>query len=369
MAKGCLYFGYGSNLNAGDWRRWCEERGDGDLADRLRHVGPATLPDRRLGFTRHSSVRGGGVLDVVPARGHVVEGEVFEADEAVQDLLDAKEGAPWAYRRIPVTVFRDDGQAVEAFTYEVPPDRRLRHVDPAPGYLDIVLDGYENHGIPVTTLRAAAAGKAAESAVQAFFVYGTLMRGESRFPAIHRHRICGALLADAPGRLVSLGSWPGLVEGEGCVHGELLRVANVTGAVEDLDFIEGFRGFGANGSLFVRILIDVHVGDGRIRRCWSYRYAGSDGGEPIAGGDWRRHRGVRAAFFESLVRAYVGTGDEREVARRILNRGPFPAEGDVDRIIDHLLPLAGALGRGAISERDLVLATRRKGVVPRPADA
>ena len=92
MTNSSLYFAYGSNLNFHDWSNWCHENGAGHLADELRCVGAATLPDRRLAFTRRSVRRDGGVLDVVPARGHVVEGVLFEANDVTWELLDAKEG-------------------------------------------------------------------------------------------------------------------------------------------------------------------------------------------------------------------------------------------------------------------------------------
>ena len=262
-----------------------------------------------------------------------------------------------------MTVFVGDGRAVEAYTYEVLPEGRLRHVDPSEAYLKAVVEGYEAHDIPVAPLEAAALGEVPDPAVEAFFVYGTLMRAEERFGAIARHRIRGALLARAPGRLVSLGSWPGMLEGDGWVAGELLRVDDVVGAVEDLDSVEGFRGYGMDGSLFVRDLADVDVGDRHIRRCWTYRYAGPETGEPIASGDWREHRGVRERFLASLLRAYVGPEQERRVANRILGRGPFPPLSEPENLVEAILPLTKAFCDGAVSERDLALATRRNGVV------
>lgn len=290
MMSANLYFAYGSNLNRDDWRRWCAARGAGHLADGLRPVGRAVLPDRRLGFTRRAASRAGGVLDVLPARGHVVDGALFAVDDATRDLLDAKEGAPVAYRRVGVTVFAADGHPVPAFTYEVPDHGRLPHIDPSPAYLQVVRHGCESFGIPLAPLAAAAADLPPAPAVRSVFAYGTLMRGEPRFACIEPHGLVDARPAHTAGRLVSFGPWPGMLAGDDRVHGEVLEVTDIAAALADLDAVEGFLGYDAPGSLFVRVLVAADTGEGEPRRCWAYRYAGSAAGEPIPGGNWREHR-------------------------------------------------------------------------------
>jgi gamma-glutamylcyclotransferase (GGCT)/AIG2-like uncharacterized protein YtfP len=358
------YFAYGSNLNLTDWRRWCHERGYERQADGLRFVSRALLPDRRLGFTRMSDGRGCGVLDVVPARGHVVEGGLFAVDDDTWRLLDRKEGAPVAYRRIPVTAFTDDGRELAAETYEVLPEERVDHVPPDDAYLGVVSAGYEALGLEDTPLREAARGSVGRPQIDGIFAYGTLMRGESRFPVVARYRLLCALIACSEGNLVSLGAYPGMVEGKGRVWGEFLRVEDIAGALTELDAIEGFAGYGSDESLFRRVLVDADIGDGRIRRGWSYRYVGASATEPIVSGDWREHRGVRDAFLASLARCYAAPEAEPLVVDRILDQGPFPALGNRATLIAERLPLVRALADWLVVERDLVVATGRIAVVP-----
>jgi hypothetical protein len=148
-----LYFGYGSNLCAPDLDRYCRERGLQPLS--LRRIGPAFLPDRRLAFTHRSTSRGGGVLDVPPARGEVVAGVLFEvSSDASIATLDRKEGEGHVYRRFDSVVLTDDGAETPAVSYEVPPTSRESYVAPSPSYLDVVRRGYEDHGLDLAPLPA-----------------------------------------------------------------------------------------------------------------------------------------------------------------------------------------------------------------------
>jgi len=79
--------------------------------------------------------------------------------------------------------------------------------------------------------------------------------------------------------LLSLGSYPGLVDGQGRVSGELFRLDDlqVLGAV---DREEGYN--------FERRLSRVTRDDGRRARAWIYWYRGPrTRALPIPEGDWR----------------------------------------------------------------------------------
>lgn len=111
------------------------------------------------------------------------------------------------------------------------------------------------------------------------FVYGTLMSGESRHPWL-----AGAVgtPARAPGQLIDMGEFPGLVPGPGEVAGELYHID--LALLEKLDQVEDFRGYGVAGSLYRRIIVTV---DGAP--AWTYRLIAPPAGAPaIASGDWRR---------------------------------------------------------------------------------
>jgi len=130
--------------------------------------------------------------------------------------------------------------------------------------------------------------------VPSFFVYGTLLRGESRHGVIRRHAPDAIVAATCPGRLVDLGSYPGMLLAQAgrpsTVHGELVRfpVATLGAAVGRLDATEDFRGFDAAGSLYVRRLVRVSAADGTAPLAWTYFYRGDVGAaRAIASGDWR----------------------------------------------------------------------------------
>lgn len=353
---GTLYFAYGSNLNQADWERWCQSRGY--PSGLLRFHSKAVLPDHRPCFSYRSASRGGGVLDVVAAPGQVVPGAVFEVTAAGWQALDEKEGAPFCYRRIAATVLGPHGEEMRAATYQVQDSRRETFVEPNDEYLEIVRTGCRKLRVDAAPVLAAAKDERSAGRVDAFFVYGTLMRGESRFPAMKRSGIHCALLAEAWGRLVDLGSYPGLVDlnrTESLVQGEFVRVRDVAKAIRDLDTIEGFRGFGKTGSLYRRTLTDVGMCDGRVRRAWTYCLAaGSEAASEIPSHDWREHCGRREAFLADLCKAHA-RGDELRVAKRIAASVPFSFNPDAAQ---SLLPLASALARGMLSERQLAQGSR-----------
>jgi hypothetical protein len=88
-----IYFAYGSNLGQSILRR-------PDRCPRAEQVGIARVDGYRLGFTRHSERRGGGVADLVEAVGSVVWGALFDLSLDGFDALDKAEGvAIGAYAR------------------------------------------------------------------------------------------------------------------------------------------------------------------------------------------------------------------------------------------------------------------------------
>lgn len=116
------------------------------------------------------------------------------------------------------------------------------------------------------------------------FVYGTLRPslavGEhSRL--VHALEVVGT--ATVPGMLLDLGNYPGLVAGEGVVHGELLRV---TDAATLLAF-DAYEECGGPEPLFRRERMVASLGDGTVVRAWGYRYVRPPLGAPaITGGDY-----------------------------------------------------------------------------------
>lgn len=344
-----LYFAYGSNLNRDDWRRWCGENGHSPDALEYRSIG--YLPDYDVRFSYRSRTREGGVLDVQPRIGQIVPGVIYQVNDGWR-ALGEKEGA--AYEPISVTVLDDHGQEIRLKTYRVREQKREPFVKPNANYLSIVLEGLELHDLPRRGVEAAADNQSEAPLVDAFFVYGTLMRREGRFEVLRRYDVRCALLAKTFGRLIDLGAYPALIDlgaTEYMVHGEFVRVAAPAEAISQLDEIEGFQGFGEKGSLYRRTLCEVDVGEARIRRAWTYCWAAEGATHvQITSGDWRQHRGVRDAFLAELAQVHA-QGDERKVAMGIANGVPFNFKPDATAVSQSLLPLKAALAAEEVSER------------------
>jgi len=121
---------------------------------------------------------------------------------------------------------------------------------------------------------------------QLVFVYGSLMRGLY----LHHLMEAGTFVGEgtARGMLVSLGRYPGMVEGSGVVRGELYRFDDLPGALDVLDDIEEYDPADPAASPYVRVERPVTTSDGTQLDAWLYVYRGSVAGAPrIDGGDWR----------------------------------------------------------------------------------
>lgn len=139
-------FAYGSNMSLRDLARWLDETGHGPLAP-ARSV-RATLPDHRLVWNYRSPVRRGGAANVEHAPGTHVPGVLLHVDDALLVALDVKEGHPERYLRSQRPVVVDD-EHVDAWVYEV--TEAWRHDDivrPRRSYVETVLRGASDFGLP-----------------------------------------------------------------------------------------------------------------------------------------------------------------------------------------------------------------------------
>jgi gamma-glutamylcyclotransferase (GGCT)/AIG2-like uncharacterized protein YtfP len=353
------YFAYGSNLNGTDWERWCER--NNFPTGLLEPVGHSVyLPDYQLSFSHYSTSRSGGTLNVHPEIGSVVQGELFRVvDPRGWEALDRKEGAPHCYQRQTVQVL-DTQQGCHAVqTYIKPIEGQRKHYEPTEEYLSIVLEGMRKFFIPSVNVRQLVDREkyGQPRPLDSLFVYGTLMRNEQRFFALGDQIYC-ALLAEAPGSLYDLGSYPGLVSPSGpdeWVQGDFIRIENIATILPQLDSIEGFRGFGERGSLFSRRLADVHVGDGRGRLAWVYVKEGTPEGRLIRKGCWRRHQNVRSHFLESL--GMIHASGRTDIIDKIFAREWASMDDPRVDLPREITELGRALMRGRISERRLAQAS------------
>jgi gamma-glutamylcyclotransferase (GGCT)/AIG2-like uncharacterized protein YtfP len=123
------------------------------------------------------------------------------------------------------------------------------------------------------------------------FVYGTLRAGEAA-----RALVAGHVARSVPGTVrgamyaFPMG-YPGLVDGEGAVRGELLWLSDLGTALPLLDEYEGED--------FARVVRSVELADGTRVQAWCYVLADPSsvsvaGAEEVPGGDWIDYRAARA---------------------------------------------------------------------------
>jgi gamma-glutamylcyclotransferase (GGCT)/AIG2-like uncharacterized protein YtfP len=109
-------------------------------------AGRARLDGYALAFRRRSRRWGGGAADIVPSEGEAVWGAVYELPAGTLDILDAREGEGFAYRRLPVEL-ELDGARVAAETYEVI-HKEPADLPPSAAYTEAMLAGARERGLP-----------------------------------------------------------------------------------------------------------------------------------------------------------------------------------------------------------------------------
>jgi gamma-glutamylcyclotransferase (GGCT)/AIG2-like uncharacterized protein YtfP len=95
------------------------------------------------------------------------------------------------------------------------------------------------------------------------FVYGSLMAGFE----LH-HCLDGSEFVShgaVAGKLVALGEYPGLVDGDGIVRGEVYRCPDAESALKAIDRVERFDPRDPPGSLFLRVARQVALQRGSRR--------------------------------------------------------------------------------------------------------
>lgn len=283
-----LYFAYGSNLDLQRLTVWCLDNGFGEPAVDV--LGPAYLADYQLGFTRFSHSWAGGVADAVEAQGAVLPGLVLRVrDAATWAALDAKEGAPHAYRQVAGAALTPDGGWRTVWTYRV--CAPVPFVAPGPAYLQVVERGRRAWGLTLDDLHAAAVGTPAPLRPP-LFVYGTLRRGEPNAALLgeveHRPAVCAGRLWQVqprpPHRYPAATIEP--LHPADQLAGELVHPDPVRW--QTLDHLEGFGGFGhEHGHLYRRMLWTARPAPNLPPQlCWIYAMPEPPAGPRIPSGDW-----------------------------------------------------------------------------------
>lgn len=126
-------FVYGSCMNTEDLNR----------TTKATFISAATLFDYKLGFTRHSQAREGGVADIIQSAGDYLEGCLYQ----VQSLsaLDAREGHPTIYKRRKIKVLVHEQMAYgTVWVYEVV-NKAVKEFKPSNSYSSLILEGAKEH--------------------------------------------------------------------------------------------------------------------------------------------------------------------------------------------------------------------------------
>ena len=131
------YFAYASNMSRAQMR---------SRAGEIFEERPVRLENFELVFNK--KVRGGSATaNIRPAAGKFVEGVLYKLSEPTLRKLDRFEGAPIHYRRTEVLVTDRDGNKFNAQVYVATKvEKGLR---PAAHYLQTILEGAGEHGLPV----------------------------------------------------------------------------------------------------------------------------------------------------------------------------------------------------------------------------
>jgi len=130
-----LYFAYGCTMERVQMKRICPG---------AKFVAAGRLRDHELAFTRMSPFFGGGVGDLRPAPGKVVEGVLWEIEAKDVKALDDCEDTPRSYSRREVVVETSEGKSVTAFTYCAVPTGEYT---PSRRYMKLVISGAEEHDL------------------------------------------------------------------------------------------------------------------------------------------------------------------------------------------------------------------------------
>lgn len=120
------------------------------------------------------------------------------------------------------------------------------------------------------------------------FVYGTLLKGMSRFGVLAESQFLGH--GCIRGQLYDLGDYPAIIEGSGTVYGELYEIDGEKR--RELDRIEAYHPDDEEHSLYLRKEADITLlNDGAYESAYAYFYnRDPDGYEQILCGDYRRYR-------------------------------------------------------------------------------
>jgi gamma-glutamylcyclotransferase (GGCT)/AIG2-like uncharacterized protein YtfP len=129
---------------------------------------------------------------------------------------------------------------------------------------------------------------------RAFFVYGTLKRGEMNHSLLAPYAL-SIEPAWMPGRLYDVGDFPALAPGSDHVRGEIVRLDAVAmeRVLPVIDRLEGYESRDESNSLYFRRPVEVTTSSGVQERAYAYFYNPAHPAMPaletlphLASGEW-----------------------------------------------------------------------------------
>ena len=146
------YFAYGSNLSIDRKQH---------RTDAIRQAIRCRLPGYRLAFNKQHPVHN-RCANIVADNDGVVWGVIYLCNAEAMRKLDRNEGVSTGdYKRLPVAVVTDAGEEIAAVAYIAGERFVCNEGQPTQEYLDHVLVGAREHGLPepyITAIQRIAAG-------------------------------------------------------------------------------------------------------------------------------------------------------------------------------------------------------------------
>jgi gamma-glutamylcyclotransferase (GGCT)/AIG2-like uncharacterized protein YtfP len=125
-----------------------------------------------------------------------------------------------------------------------------------------------------------------------FFVYGTLMTGYGNHNRIVKGTTIYIREASTIGTLYSVGGFPGLIEGENDIEGQLLFIDPklYDRVLERMDRLEGYYKERPKTSMYIRKKKNIMDNDsGSIIEAWVYYWNGTRSLPIVESGSWREY--------------------------------------------------------------------------------
>ncbi len=132
-----MYFAYGSNMNLDQMEYRCPA---------AKVVENVRLEDYRLAFCGRNP--GSGVATVFPEKGSYVEGVLWEITPECEWNLDRYEGYPNLYGKETIRVRNKGGMQMDVMAYVMNEPHKYYLARPSRVYLDGILEGCRQNGIP-----------------------------------------------------------------------------------------------------------------------------------------------------------------------------------------------------------------------------